>query len=100
MEQVRWKEHFAALGASPLTGICWRSGKIGRPSSAQYAPLEQWGTFLRDLPGTIISCQYDASTDEIADLEQRSGRRIFVPPALDQKNELDRTAAMLSSLDC
>jgi Flp pilus assembly protein TadD len=98
-EQVRWKEHFAALGASPLIGICWRSGKMGGHRSVQYAPLEQWGRFLRDLPGTIISCQYDASTDEIAHLEQWSGRRIFVPPALDQKNELDRTAAMLSSLD-
>ena len=28
-----------------------------------------------------------------------SGRKIFVPPALDQKNELDRAAAMLSALD-
>lgn len=98
-ERTRWKEHFATLGASPLIGICWRSGKMGGHRSVQYAPLEQWGTFLRDLPGTIISCQYDAGTDEIARLEQWSGRRIFVPPALDQKNELDRTAAMLSSLD-
>jgi hypothetical protein len=28
-----------------------------------------------------------------------SGRTIFVPPGLDQKNDLDRTAGMLSSLD-
>jgi len=98
-ERTRWKEYFAALGASPLIGICWRSGKMGGHRSVQYAPLEQWGAFLRDLPGTIISCQYDAGPDEIARLEQWSGRRIFVPPALDQKNELDRTAAMLSSLD-
>ena len=28
-----------------------------------------------------------------------SGRKIFVPPGLDQKNELDRTCAMLSALD-
>jgi Flp pilus assembly protein TadD len=98
-EQARWKEHFTALGTSPLIGICWRSGKMGGHRSVQYAPLEQWGTLLRDLPGTIISCQYDAGTDEIARLEQLSGRRIFVPPALDQKYELDRTTAMLSSLN-
>jgi hypothetical protein len=98
-ERTQWKEYFATLGASPLIGICWRSGKTGGHRSVQYAPLEQWGAFLRDLPGTIISCQYDAGADELARLEQWSGRRIFVPPALDQKNELDRTAAMLSSLD-
>jgi hypothetical protein len=65
----------------------------------QYAPLEMWGAFLRNLPGAIVSCQYDASAEEITALEQASGRKIFVPPGLDQKNELDRTAAMLSVLD-
>jgi tetratricopeptide (TPR) repeat protein len=99
-EQAQWKTIFAALGSSPLTGICWRSGKSGGHRSAQYAPLEMWGAFLRDLPGGIVSCQYDGTAEEIAALEQASGRKIFVPPALDQKNELDRTAAMLSALDC
>jgi ADP-heptose:LPS heptosyltransferase len=59
-----------------------------------------WGAFLRDLPGGVVSCQYDGTAEEITALEQASGRKIFVPPVLDQKNELDRTAAMLSALDC
>jgi hypothetical protein len=98
-ERKSWREKFAALGAGPLVGICWRSGKNGGHRSLQYAPLEAWGVFLRDLPGVIVSCQYDASPEEIAALEQISGRPIFVPPFLDQKNELDRTAAMLAELD-
>ncbi len=98
-EQARWKNIFAALGASPRIGLCWRSGKSGGHRAVQYAPLEAWGHFLRALPGTLVSCQYDATPDEIAALETSSGRKIFVPPALDQKNELDRTAAMLSALD-
>ena len=98
-EKMRWTEIFAALGASPVIGICWRSGKSGGHRSVQYAPLEAWGRFLRDLPGRLVSCQYDATADEIAELEKSSGRKIFVPPALDQKNELDRAAAMLSALD-
>ena len=65
----------------------------------QYAPLAAWADFMRDLPGTLVSRQYDASAEEIAALESSSGRKIFVPPALDQKNELDRTCAMLSALD-
>jgi hypothetical protein len=98
-EQARWKNNFAGLGSSLSTGICWRSGKSGGHRSVQYAPLAAWGEFLRDLPGAIISCQYDAIPEEIVFLEQSSGRKIFVPPALDQRNELDRTAAMLSALD-
>lgn len=98
-ERDRWKNIFAGLSAGPVIGLCWRSGKSGGHRSVQYAPLSAWGTFLRDLPGTLVSCQYDAGADEIAQLESSSGRKIFVPPALDQKNELDRTAAMLSALD-
>jgi hypothetical protein len=99
VEKARWVADFAATGASPAIGLCWRSGKSGGHRTVQYAPLEAWGAFLRDLPGTLVSCQYDAMADEIAALEQLSGRKIFQPPALDQKNELDRTAAMLSALD-
>ena len=98
-ERKSWQERFAKRNAGPAIGICWRSGKSGGHRSVQYAPLEAWGVFLRDLPGTIVSCQYDASPDEIAALEDLSGRQIVVPPFLDQKNELDRTAAMLAALD-
>ena len=54
---------------------------------------------LTRLPGRIVSAQYDATADEIAELERISGRTILVPPGLDQKKELDRTCAMLSALD-
>jgi tetratricopeptide (TPR) repeat protein len=99
VEQAHWKNIFAALGPAPRIGICWRSGKSGGHRAAQYASPALWGAFLRQLPGTLISCQYDGTLEEIAALEEISGRKIFVPPALDQKNELDRTAAMLSALD-
>ena len=98
-ERRIWAEKFAKLGTGPVLGICWRSGKSGGHRSAQYAPLQAWGEFLRDLPGTIVSCQYDATPDEIMALEDFAGRPLFVPPFLDQKQELDRTAAMLSALD-
>lgn len=99
VEKSHWSAVFAGAGASPVIGVCWRSGKSGGHRSVQYAPLEAWGAFLRDLPGTLVSCQYDATNDEIATLENFSQRKILVPPQLNQKDELDRTAAMLSALD-
>jgi Flp pilus assembly protein TadD len=94
-EAARWK---AIFGPGAI-GVCWRSGKSGGHRSLQYAPLEAWGAFLRDLPGTPVCAQYDAQSEEIAALEQMSGRKIAVPEGIDQKNELDRACAMLSALE-
>jgi tetratricopeptide (TPR) repeat protein len=90
-------------GPGRSLGLCWRSGKGGGHRAVQYAPLASWGAFLRALPphtaDHLVSVQYDATPDEIAELEQISGRTIFVPPGLDQKNDLDATSALLCSLD-
>jgi tetratricopeptide (TPR) repeat protein len=93
-ETARWK---GTLGKDGI-GICWRSGKSGGHRAIQYAPLEAWGAFVRDLPGTPVCVQYDAMPDEIAALEAMSGRSILVPDGIDQKQELDRACALLSAL--
>ncbi len=89
-----------ARATAPAIGICWRSGKSGGARSLQYAPPEAWAAFLKDVPGTLICAQYDATAEEVAQLETLSGRTILVPQSIDQKNELDRTCALLCALDC
>ena len=99
LDSVRWGGFLASAGNGPFIGVCWRSGNMAGHRALQYAPLAAWAAFIAKLPGTILSVQYDAHEDEIEALEAMSGRTIFVPPGLDQKNELDRTVGMLSSLD-
>ena len=94
-EVARWKSVFG----EKAIGICWRSGKSGGHRSIQYAPLEAWGEFLRGVTRPIVSVQYDATPDEIAELEQLSGKQILVPQGIDQKNELDRACALMAALD-
>jgi tetratricopeptide (TPR) repeat protein len=94
-EAAHWKSAFGPHAV----GLCWRSGKTGGHRAIQYAPLQAWGAFLRALPGTPVCVQYDAQPDEIAALEQMSGRKIAVPEGIDQKTELDRACALLSALD-
>ena len=94
-EAAHWKSRFG----EKAIGLCWRSGKSGGHRSIQYAPLKAWGAFLRELPGTLVCAQYDATADEIAALEALSGRTIIMPEGIDQKQELDRACAMLSALD-
>ncbi|MDR3526169.1 MAG: tetratricopeptide repeat protein [Rhizomicrobium sp.] len=97
-EAALWGAEFANL-PRPLVGLCWRSGSVGGERARQYAPLEAWADFVAALPGTAICAQYDAKPDEIAALSGRSGKTIIVPQGLDQKRELDRTAALFASLD-
>jgi tetratricopeptide (TPR) repeat protein len=93
-EAAHWKSRFG----DRAIGLCWRSGKSGGHRALQYAGLESWGALIRELPGTPVSAQYDATADEISALERISGRRIMVPQGIDQKQELDRACAMLSAL--
>jgi len=98
-EMARWGGLFAGIGPGPFIGVCWRSGKAGGHRALQYAPREAWAAFIAQLPGTVVSVQYDASDDEIEELAALSQRPIVNLAGFDQKNELDRTAAMLASLD-
>ena len=83
-----------------IVGISWRSGKFGDGDRIlQYAPLRDWADFLRGCDATFVCAQYGAKPEEIAALEQMSGRTILMPQGIDQKIDLDRTCAMLSALD-
>jgi len=97
-ERAHWRSTFET--GKKVVGLSWRSGKFGDGDRAlQYAPLRDWADFLRACDATFVCTQYGVRHEEIAALEQMSGRKILVPENLDQKDELDRTCAMLSALD-
>ena len=77
VERTGWTRWLRAQGNGPFIGICWRSGSLGGLRNLQYAPLEAWADFLRDLPGTFVCTQYDAQAEEIAALQRLSGRTIL-----------------------
>jgi hypothetical protein len=97
-EAARWRAAFAGL-PRPWVAVCWRSGSTGGARAVQYAALADWGALLRDMSGTAIVAQYDARADEIAALNAMAGRDVFVPQGIDQKQDLDRVAALLSVCD-
>ena len=97
-ELDRWAQWLKAQGPGPFVGLCWRSGNVSGLRAAQYAPLEAWAGFIRSTQATPVSLQYDVQASEIETLKRLSGRAILVPPHLDQKEEIDRTAAMIATL--
>jgi tetratricopeptide (TPR) repeat protein len=99
-ERAQWSAWLRRQGgAGPFLGLCWRSGSLGGLRNLQYAPLASWADFLRRAPGNAVSLQYDAQPEEIEALQHLSGRTILVPPNLDQKQEIDRTTALIAALD-
>jgi hypothetical protein len=101
-ERAHWRSVFEtqSKGRKKIIGISWRSGKVGGGDRLlQYAALQDWAQYVKATDATFVCAQYAATDEEVAALEEMSGRKILVPEKLDQKNELDRTCAMLAALD-
>jgi len=95
----RWRQRLAALGPGITVGLCWRSGQMTADRAASYTRLDEWGPVLA-VPGCRFVClQYDECGAERADAEHRFGVPLHHWPDLDQRNDLDETAALISALD-
>jgi len=98
-ERSFWSDWLGEQSEGPYVGLCWRSGSLGGLRNLQHAPLAAWAEFIRNNAVTPVSLQYDVHKDEIEALQRLSGRTILVPPELDQKQEIDGTAAAIAALD-
>ena len=98
-ERGRWSRWLADQTTGPFIGLSWRSGLRGGLRDREYAPLDVWADFIRQLKGVPVMLQYGAEPDEVAALEAMTGRRLLTPSDLDQKQEIDRTAALIAALD-
>jgi hypothetical protein len=99
IEVLNWQRSLSSVAEGPFVGICWRSGKLTSGRALNFAPLEMWAAFIREMPGTPVCVQYDATTEEIDRLGALSGKAVVVPNGIDQKQELDRACALVSALD-
>lgn len=99
IETLNWQRTLSNAAEGPFIGICWRSGKLTAGRALNFASLKDWAAFIRDMPGTPVCVQYDATPEEIDMLGEWSGKVVVVPGGIDQKRELDRTCALLSALD-
>ncbi|WP_323797376.1 tetratricopeptide repeat protein [Nisaea sp.] len=99
-EKAAWKSKFDRLGNKPKIGICWRSGLVTKIREAFFTSAANLVGALGADDADYVSLVYDARDEELDEVEALYGCRIHVPEGIDQRNELDRVAAMLSALDC
>jgi hypothetical protein len=80
-------------------GITWRSKHRSVSRDLHYTELSQWGPILA-VPGlTFVSLQYDDCRAELDAARQRFGVDIHSWDDLDQMNDLDEVAALMTALD-
>lgn len=94
-----WRARLAALGPGLRVGICWRSSRMTADRAAAYSRIAQWGPLLT-VPGvTFVSHQYDEHAAERAEALRLFGTNLHHWPDLDQRNDLEGVAALMTGLD-
>jgi tetratricopeptide (TPR) repeat protein len=93
-----WTDVLSGLGSGPKVGVLWKSLRIDPARSRHFSPFEQWGPVLT-LPGVVfVNLQYGDSAAEQAEAA-RLGIRLWTPPGIDLKDDLDDLAALTRALD-
>ena len=99
VERLYWRAYLQQLGDKPKVGICWRSGMRSVQRDTTYIEIEGFLPLLRDDRVTFVNLQYSDISDELERLETAHGYQVHNPEGIDQKEELDRLAALMSELD-
>lgn len=94
----RWRQTLLGLGPRPKVGLSWRSGLLNARRARYMATLQDLAPILDTPDVTWINLQYDECEAELVAAERRQGIVIH-RPTLDQKNDLDGVAALMSALD-
>ena len=98
-ERQRWRDRFLQMGKGPWVGLCWRSGLSGGFRDQLYCSAETMVRALGAGTANYVSLIYNLQPGELDAARESEGCVIYDPEGIDQKNELDRVAAMLSALD-
>ena len=82
-----------------LIGISWYTKSKIQMSSFRNILLNDLVTVLKTDNSKIVSLQYDQNINEITDLKNNLGIEIIQVPEIDNKNDLDGLASLISACD-
>ncbi|MEA1674349.1 tetratricopeptide repeat protein [Nitrospirillum sp. BR 11163] len=96
---AHWRQRLAALGPGLKIGMCWTSGIKAPHRDPNYLGLTRWAPLLT-LPGiTWVDLQY---SDVTAERRAAAAEGLPLPHRfadLDQRNDIEGVAALISALD-
>ena len=94
-----WRDMLDSAGPGPKIGVVWKSIKISSDRKRIYAPFPAWEPILRTSGVTFVDLQYGAHEEDLAFALERFGVKIWSPPGLDLKDDLEGVTALASVLD-
>lgn len=94
-----WRNRLKPWAAKPLVGLSWRSSLTTYSRNEHYLSVDELGPLFEVPNIQFVNLQYDDCSAELAELEARYPGRILNFPELDQFNDLDGVAALMSCMD-
>lgn len=95
-----WKSWLDGLGEGQKIGLCWRSGTKSNVRSRDAADLiEDLAPLLKRDDAIFINLFYGDGAEEIQAVADALSVTIHQPPALDQFNDVNQTAALIKGFD-
>jgi tetratricopeptide (TPR) repeat protein len=94
-----WRRRLEGLGPGRKVGVAWRSVLMTEKRAAFYPPLDAWAPLFA-LPGTeFVAVQANLEEAERSEIERRFAITLHAFDDIDLADDLDGSAALLSSLD-
>lgn len=96
---AHWTAELKKAPAGMKVGLLWKS-RINRDARHRFfSPFEAWTPVLKTPGVTFVNLQYGDCAEELAMAERELGVKIWTPPGIDLKDDLDDVAALCQALD-
>jgi len=96
---AHWKKVLKDAPPGPKVGLLWKSATNKDRRTRFFSPFEQWAPILATPGVSFINLQYGDCSEELAQAERELGVKIWQPPGIDLKMDLDDLAALCSAMD-
>ena len=96
---AHWRAELAKAPAGVKVGLLWKSNLLNGARHRFFSPFADWEPVLKAQGVTLVNLQYGDCAAEIAQAEQDYGVRIWTPPGIDLKQDLDDVTALCAAMD-
>lgn len=94
-----WRQQLEQAPPGPKVGLLWKSAVVTNHRHRYFSPFEQWRPVLATPGVSFINLQYGDCSAEIEQAEREFGVKIWQPPGIDLKADLDDLAALCRAMD-
>ena len=96
---AHWRKVLESAPAGPKVGLLWKSASDKGARHRFFSPFGQWEDVLRTPGVTFVNLQYGDCSEELAQAERDFGVKIWNPPGIDLKQDIDDVAALCGAMD-